>query len=157
MIPDDNNNHNTPKRFDLGYWCRETAELFHAGWTVASRHMLEYRRQEQARETRKHIVSLLEEGLYDNVSRGTPEQKLQALKYFQQKKESELKEQPYTLGEQFSSLVFYVIWWASMIVLLSVIPLSLTFVLCKNNQSQFCKDVRSTTGGLVRSFSDPKL
>ena len=157
MLPDKNKqqHHDTPKRFNLGYYARETSELFHSGWTVASRHMREYRRLEEAKETRRYIVELLEEGLYDSVSRGTSEEKLNALRYFQRKKEFEQTrdQRPYTWGEQISSVALNVGFLSAITILFSF---SATWP-CGSNQSQFCKDIRTTTGGMVQYFAQPRL
>jgi hypothetical protein len=156
MIPEDNNqHHDTPKRFNVGYFCRETLELFHEGWHKSSLHMKEHRRLEEAKQTRKYIVELLEESLYDATSRGTTEQKLEALNYFQRKKESEtLQDQrPYTWGEQLSSVALNA---ASLSAIAVMFSFSATWS-CGQNQSQFCQDIRATTGGVVQYFSSPKL
>ena len=157
MIPDDDNNkqYSTPKSFNFGYYARETVELFHSGWTVASRHMREYRRLEESKQNRKYIVELLEEGLYDSVSRGTTEQKLNALRYFQRKKEFEQArdQRPYTWGEQISSV-------AVNAAFLSVIAVMFSFTAswsCGRSQSRFCQDVRTTTSGVVQYFTQSKV
>lgn len=156
MIPEDKDqHHDTPKRFDLGYFCRESLELFYEGWRLSSRHMREDRRLQQAAEDRKHIQELLEVALYDSASRGTHEEKLEALKYFQRKKESEtLQDQrSYTWGEQISSVVVNAAFLSAIAIVFSF---SATWS-CGRNQSQFCQDIRTTTGGVVRYFSIPKL
>ena len=157
MIPDDDNNkqHSTPKSFNFGYYARETAELFHSGWTVASRHMGEYRRLEESKQNRKYIVELLEEGLYDSVSRGTTEEKLNALRYFQRKKEFEQTRdhRPYTWGEQISSVAVNAAFLGAIAVLFSF---TATWS-CGQSQSQFCQDVRTTTGGITQYFTQPSL
>jgi hypothetical protein len=156
MLPDNNDqHHDTPKRFNLGYYTRETFDLFQCGWKAASRNLKEYYRLEDAKETRKYIVELLEEGLYDNVSRGTVEEKLNALRYFQRKKEFEqIRDQhPYTLGKQISSVALNAAFLSAIAVMFSF---SATWS-CGKNQSQFCKDIRSTTGEVVRYFADPKI
>ncbi len=110
---------------------------------------------EQAAEDRKHIQELLEVALYDSASRGTPEQQIEALKYFQRKKESEnfQNQRPYTWGEQLSSVAMNAAFLSAIAVVFSF---SATWS-CGRNQSQFCQDIRVTTGGVVRYFSDPKL
>jgi hypothetical protein len=157
MLPDKDKqqHHDTPKRFNVGYYARETAELFHSGWIVASRHMREYRRSEKAKETRRYIVELLEEGLYDSVSRGTTEEKLNALRYFQRKKEFEQTRdhRPYTWGEQISSMALNGAFLGAIALMFS---LSASWS-CGSNQSQFCKDIRTTTGGIVQYFTQPRL
>jgi hypothetical protein len=156
MLPDnENQHHDTPKRFNLGYYTRETFDLFQCGWKAASRNLKEYYRLEDAKETRKYIVELLEEGLYDNVSRGTAEEKLNALRYFQRKKEFEQTrdQRPYTLGEQISSVALNAAFLSAIAVVFSF---SATWS-CGGNQSKFCQDIRATTGGVIRYFSDPKL
>jgi hypothetical protein len=163
MIPNDSNNESnnnsqnfgTPKRFDIGYYARETAELLHSGWTVASRHMLADRKREQARETRKQIVDLLEEALYDKASRGDTAEVIKGLEYFQLKQVLDQRRdlQPYTLGEHITS-VFHSICYLSIVAVI----LSFTSAwACGGNQSQACKDVRAVSGGVVRYFTDPKL
>ena len=157
MLPQDkkpNQNLSTPKRFDFGYYTRETLDLFASGWRMAGRHLKESQRLEKAREDRKNIVELLEIGLYDSVSRGTPEQQLKVLRYFQSKKEYEtLREnRPYTWGEQLSSLVFNA---AYLSVCLTVIMIASTWA-CGSSQSEICKDVRSLSGSIVRYISDPQ-
>jgi hypothetical protein len=156
MIPEDKDqHHDTPKRFDFGYFCRETLELFYEGWRLSSRHMREDRRLQQAVEDRKHVQELLEVALYDSASRGTPEQQIEALKYFQRKKESEnfQNQRPYTLGEQISSVAVNAAFLGAIAVLFS---LSATWS-CGQSQSQFCQDVRTTTGGIAQYFTQPKL
>ncbi len=156
MIPDDKDqHHDTPKRFNVGYFCRETAELFYEGWHKSSLHMKEHRRLEEAKESRKYIVELLEEDLYDKVSRGTAEEKLNALRYFQRKKEVEqhAESRPYTWGEQLSSVALNAAFLSAIAVMFSF---SATWS-CGQNQSQFCQDIRATTGGVVQYFSSPKL
>ncbi|NEQ20303.1 MAG: hypothetical protein F6K28_13870 [Microcoleus sp. SIO2G3] len=157
MIPDDNDNNSfdTPKCFKFGYFCRESLELFYEGWTVATRDMREDRRFQQASEDRKHIQELLESALYDSSSRGTPEQQIEALKYLQRKKEFEQQQdqRPYTWGEQISSLALNGAFLSALAIAFSFA----TTWTCGRNQSQFCQDVRATTGGVVRYFSNPKL
>jgi hypothetical protein len=157
MIPEDkhtNKNLTTPKRFDIGYYSRETLDLFASGWRVASRHLKESQRLEEAREDRKHIAELLERALYDGVSRGTPEQQLEALKYLQRKKASEAHQgnRPYTWGEQISSLAFNA---AYLTVCLTVIAFVSTWA-CGSSESQGCKDVRSLSRGIVQYWTVPK-
>jgi hypothetical protein len=165
MLPDNHDNHddntsesnrknlNTPKRFNIGYFARETAELLHAGWTVASRHMLADRKQEEARELRKNTVELLELALYDSASRGTPEQQIEALEYFQTKQMIELRRdlQPYTLGEHLAS-IFHSIGYLTIVAVIFSFTANWS---CGSNQSQFCKDVRRTSGSVTRYFVDP--
>ncbi len=158
MIPEDkkpNQNLSTPKRFDIGYYSRETLDLFACGWRVASRHLKESQRQEEAREDRKNIAELLERALYDSVSRGTAEEKLEALKYFQRKKEYEVRREnrPYTWGEQLSSLAFNA---AYLSVCVTVIAIASTWA-CGSNQSQACKDIRGVSSGIVQYWTLPKL
>lgn len=156
MIPeDDNQHHNTPKSFDFGYFARETLDLFQCGWRAASRNLKEHYRLEAAKQTRKYIVELLEESLYDAASRGTTEQKLESLKYFQRKKESEVlqDQRPYTWGEQVSSLALNAAFLSAIAVAFS---LSATWS-CGQSQSQFCQRVRTTTGSITQYFTQPKL
>lgn len=156
MLPDNNDqHHDTPKRFNLGYYARETVGLFGCGWRAANRNLKESYRLEEAKETRKYIVELLEEGLYDSVSRGTTEEKLNALRYFQRKKEFEQTRdhRPYTWGEQISSVAVNAAFLSAIAVVFSFCA---TWS-CGGNQSKFCQDIRATTGGVIRYFSDPKL
>jgi hypothetical protein len=152
MIPD--KKLKTPKRFNLGYWCRETAELFHAGWLVASSHMREYRQQQERVEDRKYIVDRLEWQVYTNAESATPEQKLEALKYFQRKKEYEAhrENRPYTWGEQLSSLVFNA---AYLSFCLTILAIASTWA-CGSNQSQACKDIRGVSSGIIQYWTLPK-
>ena len=155
MIPEHNDqHHDTPKRFNIGYFCRETAELFYEGWRKSSLHMKEYRRLEEAKQSRKYIVELLEEDLYDKVSRGTAEQKLEALKYFQRKKEAEqhAESRPYTWGEQLSSLAFNAAYLGVCITLVSFAA----NWSCGSSQSQACKDIRATTSSIVHYWISPQ-
>ena len=158
MIPDNDDNnkqHSTPKSFNLGYYARETSELFHSGWIVASRHMREYRRLEESKQNRKYIVELLEEGLYDSVSRGTSEEKLDALRYFQQKKQLEQAhdQRSYTWGEQISSVALNGAFLGAIAIVFSF---SATWS-CGHNKSQFCKDISTTTAEMVQYFTQPRL
>lgn len=156
MLPENNNqHHDTPKRFNLGYYARETFDLFQCGWKAASRNLKEYYRLEEAKQTRKYIVELLEESLYDATSRGTTEEKLNALRYFLRKQEFEqTKDQrPYTWGEQISSVALNAAFLSAIAIMFS---LSASWS-CGSSQSQFCKDIRATTGGVVQYFSNPKI
>ena len=156
MIPDNNDKqHSTPKSFNLGYYARETLDLFQCGWRAASRNLSGYYRLEDAKETRKHIVELLESALYDSASRGTHEQKLEALRYFQRKREFEQSEsqRPYTWGEQILSVALNAAFLSAIALMFSI---SASWS-CGSNQSQFCKDIRATTGGISQYFIQPKL
>jgi hypothetical protein len=155
MIPDKNDqHHDTPKRWNLGYYCRETAELFHEGWKNASRGMREFRRQEDAKENRKYMQELLEEALYDSASRGTQEQKIEALKYFQRKKEFDQQQdqRPYTWGEQIISL-------GNAGLSMALVAVLATFVAnwsCGSNKSPVCSNIRVNTSSLMQYFTEPK-
>lgn len=156
MIPEDKDqHHNTPKRFDFGYFCRETLELFYEGWKLSSQHMREDRKLFQAAEDRKHMQEILELAVYDTATRGTLEDQLKALQYLQSKKESDQRQNqtPYTWGEQLTSLTLNTAFLSAITILFSF---TATWS-CGRNQSQFCKDIRSNTGEIVRYFSDSKL
>ena len=158
MIPDENNdsnkNYDTPKAFNIGYYTRETFDLFGCGWRAASRNLKEYYRIEEAKENRKYIVELLEEGLYDSASRGTAEQKIEALKYFQRKKEFEQQKelQPYSWGEQIISL-------GNAGLTMALVVVMATFAAnwsCGTSQSRFCSNIRANTASVIQHFSEPK-
>jgi hypothetical protein len=159
MIPkdkDDNNskNFNTPKRFYIGYYTCETFDLFGCGWRAASRNLKEFYRQEEARETRKHIVELLEEGLYDSASRGTQEQKIQALQYFQSKKQFEQQKelQPYSWGEQLLTVANAL----AIIAITAGVSVSIAIWACGSNQSRFCSNIKGNTAPVIEYFIEPK-
>ncbi len=155
MIPEHNKEYKPPKRFSLGYWWRETEELLYAGYFAASKPMREYRRQQEADEDRKYIQERLEWQIYTLAESGPYEEKMQALKYFRIKKEAEQlqRQRPYTWGEQISSLALNGAFLGAIALTFS---LSATWS-CGSNQSQFCKDIRTTTGSIVQYFSQPRL
>jgi hypothetical protein len=157
MIPDDNNdnkNFDTPKRFNIGYYARETFDLFGCGWQAASRNLKEHYRLEDAKENRKYIVELLEEALYDKASRGTVDEQLEALKYFQRKKEFEQQKeiQPYSWGEQIISLGNAGLSMA-LVILLATFAANWS---CGSNQSRFCSNIRANTTTVIQHFAEPK-
>jgi hypothetical protein len=155
MIPDKNDqHHDTPKRFNIGYYSRETLDLFREGWRAATRNLKEQHRLEEARETRKYIIELLEEALYDSASRGTHEQKIEALKYFQRKKEFDQQQdqRPYTWGEQIISL-------GNAGLSMALVAVLATFVAnwsCGSNKSPVCSNIRVNTSSLMQYFTEPK-
>lgn len=160
MIPDnkdnsDNNqNYSTPKRFDIGYYTRETFDLFGCGWRAASKNLKEHYRLEDAKENRKYIVELLEEGLYDNVSRGTAEQKIEALNYFLRKKnfEQQQDQRPYTWGEQIMSLGNA----GLSMVLVALLATFAANLSCGSSQSKVCANIRANTVNVIQHFIEPK-
>jgi len=156
MIPDnkDNQRHDTPKAFNTGYYFRETFDLFGCGWRAASRNLKEYYRMEEAKENRKYIVELLEEGLYDSASRGTQEQQLEALNYFLRKKnfEQQQDQRPYTWGEQITSLGNA----GLRMVLVAALATFAANWSCGSSQSRFCSNIRANTTTVIQHFVEPK-
>lgn len=154
MIPNDNNEYKPPKRFSFGYWWRETEELFYAGYFAASKPMREYRRQQEAAEDRKYIEERLEWQLYTLAESGSYEEKMQALKYFQRKKEFEQQQdqRPYTWGEQIMSLATAGLSLA-LITTLSTVTANWS---CGSSQSRFCSNIRANTNGLIQYFANPE-
>lgn len=158
MVPDNNDNnnqhHDTPKRFNIGYYARETFDLFGCGWRAASRNLKEHYRLEDAKENRKYIQQHLEESLYSVASKGTVEQHIEALEYFQWKKEFEQRAnlQPYSWGEQIISLGNAGL---SMVLVAALATFAANWS-CGSNQSRFCSNIRANTTTVIQHFVEPK-